>query len=93
MACGVPCVVTDVGDSALIVGATGKVVPPKDPNALAVAWRELVGLSRADRAELGLAGRARVEEKFGLGSIVRRYEDLYRSVVRRLPLAESPPRS
>lgn len=35
MACGVPCVVTDAGDSAAIVGNLGIVVPTGDPNRLA----------------------------------------------------------
>jgi hypothetical protein len=55
---GVPCSVTDVGESPLIVEDTGKVMPPKNPSALADAWRQLTtnrdgsageGLSREQR--------------------------------------------
>ena len=42
MACAIPCVVTDVGDSALIVGDTGKVVPPNNSVALGNALRILI---------------------------------------------------
>ena len=81
MACGIPCVVTDIGDSGWIVGDTGKAVPPKDPNALAQAWQEMINLEPAARAQKSLAARNRIVEKFALDSIVKEYETIYRSVV------------
>lgn len=77
MACGVPCVVTDVGDSALIVGETGRVVPPGDSPALADACEALLRLEPGERAWLGWAARRRIEERFSLGAITGRYETLY----------------
>jgi glycosyltransferase involved in cell wall biosynthesis len=77
MACGVPCVVTDVGDSAYIVGDTGLVVKPGDAHDLAAAWLQRLTLSSEERLALGKRGRARVAENFELGSVVRRYEALY----------------
>ena len=82
MACGVPCVVTDVGDSAIIVGETGVVVPPKDPRALAAGWSQLLQeMSREERQQLGFAARQRISEKYSLGKIVEQYESLYESLV------------
>lgn len=77
MACGVPCVVTNAGDSALIVGDTGRVVPPKDRQALAMAWRELIEIGPEGRTQLGLSARRRIEENFSLPTVVARYEGLY----------------
>ena len=77
MSCGVPCVVTDVGDSARIVGETGLVVPPRDPVALAAAWLKILDLSRESRTELGKAARRRVMEQYNLPNIVSRYEQLF----------------
>ena len=81
MACGVPCVVTDVGDSAWIVGDTGHVVPPQDPQALAAAWRQTIELDPAQRNSLSLAARGRIVDKFSLAAIVPQYESLYQSLV------------
>lgn len=77
MSCGVPCVVTDVGDAAAVVGGTGRVVPPRDPERLAAALTELLTLGPERRRELGLAARRRIEEEFGLASVIARYENLY----------------
>lgn len=83
MSCGVPCVVTDVGDSAWIVGDTGRVVARRDPVALATAWKSLIMLGRDERHVLGIRARQRVIEKFSLESVVKQYEDLYESLIAR----------
>lgn len=81
MACCVPCVVTDVGDSARIVGDTGYVVPCRDPQAVAAAWSELINLGEKGRRRLGLAARERVKDHFELSKVIREYENLYISLV------------
>jgi glycosyltransferase involved in cell wall biosynthesis len=77
MACGVPCVATDVGDSAAIVGETGRIVPPRSPGALASAWEELLSLAPDARARQGQAARGRIQQHYDLRTIARRYADLY----------------
>jgi len=74
MACGVPCIVTDVGDSACIVGDTGPVVPPKDPEALLNGWKQILALSQLDREALGKASRARIVKEFSVSQLVERTE-------------------
>ena len=83
MASGVPCVVTDIGDSALIVGDTGIVVPPRDPKALGAAWMELIDLTPEERAERGRRARQRIEEEFSVEAVARRFVELYREVLDR----------
>jgi glycosyltransferase involved in cell wall biosynthesis len=81
MSCGIPCVVTDVGDSARIVDNTGYVVPPRDPQALAQAWQKMIELGSEGRNSLGEAARKRIIENFGLDFVVSQYENLYESVL------------
>jgi glycosyltransferase involved in cell wall biosynthesis len=82
MACGVPCVVSDVGHSAAIVGDTGHVVSPRDPAALSAAWLSLLDMGAAARVELGAAARQRILSKFSLGQVVRQYEAAYDDALR-----------
>jgi glycosyltransferase involved in cell wall biosynthesis len=81
MASGVPCVVTDVGDSAFVIGNTGLVVPPNDPETLANAWEKLIKSGRGKRSELGKAARNRVMDHFELSYIAKKYERLYSDLV------------
>ncbi len=77
MACGTPCVVTDVGDSAMIVDDTGEVVAPGDSQALAEAWCKLIKAGPEVRRRLGMAARRRVQKHFALPAIVERYQAIY----------------
>jgi len=80
MACEIPCAVTDVGDSAALVGDAGRIVPPHDPQALAHAIRELLDLSPEARRTLGMAARARIQDHFPIQDIAARYHALYREL-------------
>ncbi|MGC2854543.1 glycosyltransferase [Novispirillum sp. DQ9] len=77
MACGVPVAATDVGDAALIVGDTGRVVPPGDAAALAGVMDALLG---TDLAALGAAARRRVEERWALPLVLETYAALFREL-------------
>ena len=77
MACGVPCVVTDVGDCAEIVGDTGAVIPIKSPDAFADAVIDLLNLPSEKLKRLGMKARNRIVSNYTLDSILERYENLY----------------
>jgi glycosyltransferase involved in cell wall biosynthesis len=85
MASGVPCVATDIGDSAWIIADTGVVVPPRDPEALAGGLQHLVELGPEGRRRLGAAARARILDNFSLPEVVRQYETLYGRLVQGRP--------
>jgi glycosyltransferase involved in cell wall biosynthesis len=76
MACETPCVLTDVGDAAVIVGDTGWVVPPMQPKALATGIEAAMGaIAAGGKDALGRQCRARAVRSFGLEAMARAYED------------------
>ncbi|NNG45156.1 glycosyltransferase [Pseudoalteromonas sp. NEC-BIFX-2020_002] len=81
MACGTPCVSTDVGDASLIVGDTGWIVPAQDSNALASALRNAFYELLSDSMlwnERQILARKQIVNKFELGSMVDFYIQVWR---------------
>jgi glycosyltransferase involved in cell wall biosynthesis len=81
MACAIPCVATDAGDSARILGDTGIIIPPGDPKSLARAWRDVIARTPAERRTMGERARRRVAENFELGKVTRQFEAFYRHLL------------
>jgi glycosyltransferase involved in cell wall biosynthesis len=77
MSSAVPCVATDVGDSRLIVGDTGYVVPVRAPELLARNVMAMIEMGTERRTLMGAAARRRVTEKFSLAAAARKYEMTY----------------
>lgn len=84
MACGVPCVVTDVGDARRIVGKIGIVLPPRDAAALARGLAAM--LQRVQTGDLSdavyrtQATRGRVIKKFSLERMIEETEHAFRTI-------------
>ncbi len=85
MAAGLPVVCTELGTGTSYVnqdGVTGRVVPPRDPAALAAAINALLA-DPAERARLAAGAQARVAAEFDLPIMVRRVLELYEGVLTR----------
>ena len=80
MCVGLPSVVTDVGDAALLLGDAGIVVPPNDTDALTKGLLKLIQASSEDRNLLGYIARRRIEDNYSIASFKRQYEELYQKV-------------
>jgi len=83
MSCAVPCVVTDIGDSAYLIAKSGISVAASNPEIFARALVELLDAGTERRSAMGKAARQRVEAEFSIGTVVHRYEALYREHVAR----------
>jgi glycosyltransferase involved in cell wall biosynthesis len=82
MACGTPCVTTDVGDAAVIVAKHGWVVPPQNAEALAGGLMDAHGSRSKDEEawkRLGSACRSHIMANFELELMCERYRQVWNS--------------
>lgn len=86
MSCGVPCVATDLGDCRDLIAGCGRIVPIKDPVALAGAWEEILALPVDAAAALRHRARARIVDHFSLSKVIQQYERAYTALAQRQPL-------
>lgn len=80
MACGTPCVTTDVGDAALIVGDTGWVVPPSNSEQLFEAIIKALNEKQTNADAWNArqqAARQRIEDNFSIETMVRKYHRVW----------------
>jgi glycosyltransferase involved in cell wall biosynthesis len=80
-----PIVATSVGGNHEVVrdNESGYLVPPRDPEALALAMQRLMQLPEASRRSLGARGREHVRSQYGLHRVAEDWERLYAEVLAR----------
>ena len=76
-----PCVITDVGDAAMLVADTCIVVPKENAQALAHGIRQLLEMNPADRIDMGRRARARIESEFTMDRTREKFEAVYQHVI------------
>jgi glycosyltransferase involved in cell wall biosynthesis len=81
MACGIPCVATNVGGAEEVLGDTGIIVPPRDPEALAKGIVEILALPKDQRQQMGQHSRERVLENFDINRIAQTYMKFWKELV------------
>jgi glycosyltransferase involved in cell wall biosynthesis len=81
MACGVPAVVTNVGDCAWLVGDRNFIAAAGEPDSQAAILRRILTLTSEERRALGLRGRDRVIRNFSLHEYTERHLALYEAVM------------
>jgi glycosyltransferase involved in cell wall biosynthesis len=77
LACGVPCVASDVGDSAHLIANAGGVVPPGDATALGEAVTAFLNLSERQRLAMSHDARRRIEDHYDIQKIALAYQELW----------------
>ena len=77
MACETPCVTTDVGDAADILGDPDRVVPVGDVQAMAEAINSVLAQPESSREAMGREGRERIASRYAIDQVITSYESLW----------------
>lgn len=81
MAIGLPCVATDVGDAALLLGGDGIIVQKENHVLLANGLKKLLALTGEERSLLGRNAKQRINDKFTLSRTREQFEVIYNEVL------------
>ncbi len=81
LACEIPCVATNVGDSARVVGPGGIIVPAKNPAVLAEAWEQILSMPQEKRRQMGQQGRKHIVRNFSTQQMVHATEKVFLDMV------------
>lgn len=81
MACGLPCISTDVGDAGMIIGDTGWIVPHSRPDQLAEAALALASMNPSEYARIARAARQRILENFAAEEMFAGFHRVWKEVL------------
>jgi glycosyltransferase involved in cell wall biosynthesis len=82
MACGIPCIATDVGETRRLTGGFGTIIPPRNSVKLSESMLNMMSLPKAELIDLGLKARCHIIDNFSLKRVTNDYIKLYNNVLK-----------
>ncbi len=82
MACGTPCIATDVGDASIIVEKTGWIVQPSNSRELAMTIKKaLIDLKSNNWKNMCFKAKKRIGNEFSIGKMTNRYSQIWKEIL------------